>query len=106
MSKGFACVATAALIIGGTVVALLNLTATPTLKPAVPLSPDPAPTRQYDVIAEYPHDPQALTQGLIYTDGFLFESVGGQGESSIRKVELKTGRVIQQHALDSRYVAE
>jgi len=85
---------------------LVNLTGTPTLEPAVPLSPDPAPIRKYDVVAEYPHDPQALTQGLIYTGGFLYESIGGQGESSVRKVELQTGRVIKQHAVDSRFTGE
>jgi len=85
---------------------LLKLTATPTLEPAVPLSPDPAPIRKYDVVAEYPHDPQALTQGLIYTDGFFYESIGLPGHSSIRKVELKTGRVIQQQAVDSRFLGE
>ena len=106
MSKGFASVAIAALIIGGAIVMLLNLTGTPTLEPAVPLSPDPAPIRKYDVVAEYPHDPQALTQGLIYTGGFFYESIGLQGQSSIRKVELKTGRVIQQHAVDSRFLGE
>jgi glutaminyl-peptide cyclotransferase len=106
MSRGFASVLIAALIIGGSINVLLNLTSTPTLEPALPLSPDPAPIRKYDVIAEYPHDPQALTQGLIYTGGFLYESVGGQGQSSIRKVELETGRVIKQQAIDSRYLGE
>jgi glutamine cyclotransferase len=84
----------------------VNLTGTPTLKPAVPLSPDPAPIREFDVVAEYPHDPRALTQGLVYTGGFLYESIGLQGQSSIRKVELKTGRVIQQRAVDSRFLGE
>ena len=106
MSKGFASVSIAALIIGAAIVMLLNLTGTPTLEPAVPLSPDPAPIRKYDVVAEHPHDPQALTQGLIYTAGFLYESIGGQGQSSIRKVELETGRVIKQHAVDSRFLGE
>src|SRR3954469_15271682 len=106
MSKGLASVAIVALIMGGAVVMLLNLTGTPTLEPAVPLSPDPAPIRNYDVVAEYPHDPQALTQGLIYREGFFYESIGGQGQSSIRKVELETGRVIRQHAVDSRFLGE
>lgn len=106
MSKGLASVAIAVLIIGGGIVTLLNLTGTPTLEPAVPLSPDPAPIRKYDVVAEYPHDPEALTQGLIYTGGFLYESIGLQGQSSIRKVELKTGRVLRQHAVDSRFLGE
>jgi glutaminyl-peptide cyclotransferase len=106
MSKGFASVAVVALIIGGGIAMLLNLTGTPTLEPAVPLSSDPAPIRKYDVLAEYPHDPQALTQGLVYTSGFFYESIGLPGHSSIRKVELKTGRVIQQHAVDSRFLGE
>src|SRR6476659_5795503 len=106
MSKGLASVAIAAMIIGGAVAVLLNLTGTPTLEPAVPLSPDPAPIRKYDVVADYPHDPQALTQGLIYRGGFFYESIGGQGQSSIRKVDLETGRVIKQHAVDSRFLGE
>src|SRR3954453_15556471 len=106
MSKGLASVAIAAMILGGALAIFVNLTATPTLRPAVPLSPDPAPIREFDVVAEYPHDPRALTQGLVYTGGFLYESVGLQGQSSIRKVEFKTGRVIQQHAVDSRFLGE
>src|ERR1044071_8916909 len=92
--------------IGSVIFLLLQLTGTPTLKPAVPLSSEPAPVRKFEVVAEYPHDPQALTQGLIYTGGFLYESTGREGQSSVRKVELKTGRVIQQHAVDSRYIGE
>src|SRR5690554_3769405 len=106
MSKGSASVLIGVLIIGAVIVMLLKVTATPTLEPAVPLSPDPAPIRKFDVVAEYPHDPQALTQGLIYTRGFLYESIGGQGQSSIRKVELETGRVIKEHAIDSRFRGE
>jgi glutamine cyclotransferase len=101
MSKGLFSVAIAAMILGGAIAVFVNLTGTPTLKPAVPLSPDPAPIREFDVVAEHPHDPRALTQGLVYTGGFLYESTGLPGQSSIRKVELKTGRVIQQHAIDS-----
>jgi len=106
MSRGFAAVLIAVLIIGGGIAMLLHLTATPTLEPAVPLSPDPAPILEYDVVAEYPHDPQALTHGLIYRGGFLYESIGGQGQSAIRKVELETGRVMQQHDVDSRLSGE
>jgi glutaminyl-peptide cyclotransferase len=92
--------------IGAAILFLLNLTGAPNLKPAVPLSSEPAPIRKYDVVAEYPHDPQALTQGLIYYGGFLYESTGRQGQSSIRKVELQTGRIIQQRVLDSRFSGE
>ena len=106
MSKGFSAVAIAVMILGGATATLLHLTATPTLEPAVPLSPDPAPIRPYDVVAEYPHDSQALTQGLIYWSGFFYESIGGEGQSSIRKVEVETGRVIQEHAVDARFLGE
>src|SRR5215510_4604053 len=106
MSRAFAWIAIIGLGIGAAILFLLDLTGTPTLKPAVPLSSEPAPIRKYDVVAEYPHDSEALTQGLIYTDGFLYESTGRQGQSSLRKVELITGRVIQQHAVDTRFVGE
>ena len=54
----------------------------------------------------YPHDAEAFTQGLIFRDGFLFESTGQCGRSTLRKVELKTGRVVQQHRLDPVYFGE
>src|SRR5436190_4481710 len=106
MPRTLAWTAIVVMCIGGAIVLLLDLTVTPTLKPAVPLSPEPAPVRRFEVVAEYPHDPQALTQGLIYTGGFLYESTGRQGQSSIRKVDLKTGRVIQQRAVDNRFLGE
>ena len=54
----------------------------------------------------YPHDPRAYTQGLIYLDGFLFESTGLNGRSTLRKVKLETGEVIRQVPIDSAYFAE
>jgi len=54
----------------------------------------------YEVVREYPHDKDAYTQGLIYLDGFLYESTGITGRSSLRKVRLETGEVIQEHAVD------
>lgn len=60
----------------------------------------------YEVVEVYPHDPQAFTQGLVYLDGFLYESTGLYGESSLRKVELGTGEVLQQVALDRAYFGE
>src|SRR5262245_3011671 len=44
------------------------------------------------MVAEYPHDLQDFTHGLTYSDGFLYESTDRQGQSSLRKVDLKTGR--------------
>src|SRR5215813_8742844 len=106
MSRTLAFTAVVVMCIAAAIFLLLDLTGTPTLKPAVPLSLEPAPNRKYDVVTEYPHDPQALTQGLIYTGGFLYEITGRQGQSSVRKVDLKTGRVIQQRALDDRFLGE
>src|SRR3954447_16757549 len=48
----------------------------------------------YEVVNTYPHDPTAFTQGLAFEDGFLYEGTGVKGRSSLRKVELKTGRVL------------
>ncbi len=59
----------------------------------------PIPTYRYEILHTYPHDPGAFTQGLIYHDGFLYESTGLLGQSTLRKVELETGAVIQLHAL-------
>ncbi len=48
----------------------------------------------YEVVEAYPHDPGAFTQGLLFHDGFLYESTGLYGESSLRKVALETGEVL------------
>jgi glutamine cyclotransferase len=58
------------------------------------------------VVHTYPHDPGAFTEGLFYEDGFLYESTGLEGHSSIRKVDLDTGRVVQARDLSSRYFGE
>ena len=60
----------------------------------------------YKVVRTYPHDPGAFTQGLVYYDGFLYEGTGMNGESSIRKVELNTGKVLQKVDLPSAYFGE
>jgi glutamine cyclotransferase len=63
-------------------------------------------TYGYRVVRSFPHDTHAFTQGLIYRDGFLFESTGLNGRSSLRKVKLETGEVVQQQLVDSKYFAE
>jgi len=60
----------------------------------------------YEIVGEYPHDPEAYTQGLVYVDGFLYESTGITGRSSLRKVRLETGEIIQQHAVNPADFAE
>ena len=65
-----------------------------------------APVYTFQIVKSYPHDPEAYTQGLIFRDGFLYESTGRNGRSSLRKVKLETGEVVQQERLDSQYFAE
>jgi glutaminyl-peptide cyclotransferase len=60
----------------------------------------------YDIVNEYPHDPTAFTEGLEFKDGILYESTGNYGRSDIRKTDLKTGKVLLSHKMDSRYFGE
>ena len=66
------------------------------------------PFTSYDfkILNTYPHDGNAFTQGLEYYNGFLYETTGQNGKSSLRKVELKTGKVVQKINLDKRYFGE
>lgn len=84
---------------------------TPIMTATVAPSPTPTPTivnYTYRVINTYPHDPDAFTQGLLfYPDGTLYEGTGlRQGRSSIRKVALETGQVLQIHNLADQYFGE
>lgn len=65
-----------------------------------------APTVAVQQIRSYPHDSTAFTQGLVWRGGRLYESTGRYGESSMRLVELETGRVIQKVDLADTYFAE
>ncbi|HUF72738.1 MAG TPA: glutaminyl-peptide cyclotransferase [Gammaproteobacteria bacterium] len=58
------------------------------------------------IVARYPHDPNAFTQGLIFLDGYLYESTGRRGESSLRRVDPGTGRIEQFLALEPQYFGE
>jgi glutaminyl-peptide cyclotransferase len=60
----------------------------------------------YRIVHTYPHDPQAYTQGLLFKDGHLYESTGLNGRSSLRMVDLETGRVLQSAPLEAKYFAE
>ena len=64
------------------------------------------PAYTYRVVNTYPHDRQAFTQGLAYVDGTLYEGTGLYGASSLRRVELETGAVLQQHDLQAQYFGE
>jgi len=63
-------------------------------------------TYGYEIVHTYPHDPGAFTQGLIFLDGALYESTGLNGKSSLRKVRLETGEVLQRRDVEERYFAE
>lgn len=60
----------------------------------------------YQVVNTYPHDPTAFTQGLVYFDPYLYEGTGLYGGSSIRKVELETGKVLQRANLARQFFGE
>lgn len=64
------------------------------------------PVYTYEVVNTFPHDPEAYTQGLVYYEGVLYESTGQYGASSLRRVELQTGRVLQRVAVPREYFAE
>ena len=64
----------------------------------------PLPVYGYEVVKTYPHDPKAFTEGLFYKDGFIYESTGEK--SSIRKVELQTGKVVQKWDLPAEDFGE
>ena len=92
--------------------------------PAPPPAPGSQPTRapssigeehpadgqvwrySYDVVNTFPHDGKAYTQGLVFLDGNLLESTGLNGQSTLREVELPTGRVLRQVTVADQYFAE
>lgn len=79
----------------------------PTVEPTTASTIAPAFTNYtYRIVNTYPHDRSAFTQGLVYSDGFFYESTGLYGRSSLRKVDPATGRVLQTESLDAKYFAE
>ena len=78
---------------------LLGAIAVPAAQGAIPI---------YDFVVKnvYPHDPGAFTQGLFYSKGILYESTGMEGRSSVRKVELKTGKVLMKTDMAAQFFGE
>jgi len=66
----------------------------------------PSPVYSYEVINTWHHDPDAFTQGLQYFNGELYESTGLNGRSSLRRVDLESGKVLQKIDIDKQYFAE
>ena len=60
----------------------------------------------YRVLDVLPHDPNAFTQGLIFTDSVFYEGTGLNGRSSLRKVDPATGQVLQQQDLSAEFFGE
>lgn len=77
-----------------------------TTAPAISSVPARPPALTYRVVRTHPHDRAAFTQGLHLVDGELYEGTGLHGQSSVRRVDLRSGDVRQQIALDSRYFGE
>jgi len=81
---------------------------------STPVHPQPSalvpragsPVYGYTVVRTYPHDRTAFTQGLQFVDGFLYEGTGLNGRSTIRKVKLETGEVIQSRPVPAQYFGE
>jgi len=70
------------------------------------VQPQRVPEYTYKVVREFPHDPSAFLQGLVYHDGFFYEGTGRYGESSLRKVRMETGEVVQRVNLPREYFGE
>jgi glutamine cyclotransferase len=66
----------------------------------------PIPVYSYKVVHSYPHDTGAYTEGLFYKDGYLYESTGETGQSTVRKVELQSGETVQRYNVPSQYFGE
>ncbi len=64
------------------------------------------PEYGYRVVHVYPHDPHAFTQGLLYLNGYLYEGTGLNDHSSIRKVKLETGQVLEKRDVPGEYFGE
>lgn len=83
---------------------------------AVPLTVGGAPAQgglrstvplwTYTVVRSYPHDPDAFTQGLVFLDGVLYEGTGLEGRSSIRRVALESGTVLQRRDVAAPHFGE
>jgi glutamine cyclotransferase len=76
----------------------------------VPMNPEPVNSEPvnytYSVVSTYAHDPNAFTEGLIFDNGFLYESTGLSGNSTLRRVDLATGDVLQLYSLPDQYFGE
>jgi len=71
-----------------------------------PATPPPVEKLRVRVVHEYPHATDAFTQGLLWHEGFMYESTGRYGRSSLRKVQLDDGKVLAQRNLEAAFFGE
>ena len=74
--------------------------------PPLPVAASGVIPYTYEVIATWPHDPKAFTEGLLVRNGELFESTGLYGQSSLREVEISTGRIVKQVSVPAQFFGE
>ncbi len=84
----------------------LGLLATPQGRVQGTIEPKQTPWYGYQVLQVYPHDTNAFTEGLEYREGYLYESTGLVGHSTVRRVDPATGSVLQQISLNPEYFGE
>lgn len=75
-------------------------------QPKVGAPSSAAPIQKHQVVKAYPHDRQAFTQGLFFMDGELWEGTGLYQHSGLRRVELATGKILQNHPIGESYFGE
>jgi glutamine cyclotransferase len=83
------------------VIACLNLSGC-----LFPGNSDVIPVYTYNIVNTYPHDRNAFTQGLVFEDGVLYEETGRFGHSTLRRVELETGDILQIRELSAQFFGE
>ncbi len=98
------------LIVCLSILLLAACTSAPTATPTA-TAPTPKPTRAahtftYEVVNAYLHDRNAFTQGLVFEDGVLYEGTGRHGYSTLRRVDLASGDVLQIRKLPDRFFGE
>jgi glutaminyl-peptide cyclotransferase len=83
-------------------VALTGISTAPTAS----AEPDPVPVVTPEVLAQYPHDPTAWTEGLEWDGSALYEATGDWGRSDLRRVDLQTGNVLERVPINAAYFGE
>lgn len=75
-------------------------------KPASDARPEKIKEYSLEIVAEYPHDVTSYTQGLFFHNGDLYETTGQYGESTLRKVDLESGKAMQRQNFTDKYFVE